>query len=712
MKVVPDSGPAPLIGGTDVPVNIGISADPEDQQMILNVLTNTLYTDKVTAVLREYGCNAFDANVEAGRGHQPIEVRLPNRLDPTVAIRDFGYGMTEQQILQVFIMLGRSTKRNSNAYTGMLGIGSKAGFAYGDLFVVTSYCNGTKTVYNCFRDRDCPKLAKMDEGPTDSPDGIEVKVPVRSGDMLEFVTKAERVFRYFKVRPIIQGAKFDWQAIDKAEFEGKGWRYTGSGQSVAVMGNVGYDLNANAMGGVAPRINTLLQLGVELYFDIGDLEVAANREGLQYRDHTKKSINARLDEMATEITKVFTNRIALAPTLWDAHRMYGDNFEKMGSNQYGVRTLKEVINNHIIWNGIKITTGRFDIRNKEALPGVRMKEVSKSTYYAKKYQLSDNPEYVYASEKTQLCINDLDSKANNSPSRYGGFFEHDTKGMERLVIFTFDDDKVQKKYWKARGLDGAPTINLSTVPLATVHASSSSSPSAHRSKHSAKVFRLVSKPPTKPAYNDAPRSAWWETDSVDLKDDEGVYVKLTKFFVVTPKGNREAYPENFFTLMQPFIKAKLLDKPIYGFKPDRLPKLGPKWELLENYLEHRLAVIMVNAQQEFADFVAAMRYVQLIDYDHVKLFPNGSLMRKLLTEHSRMHKASGAIELMQYLERGSAKEWLAMPTLPTPTVDLADLESQALAAYPLIKHINRDALSHATKAFVTATADYVKMVGK
>jgi HSP90 family molecular chaperone len=142
-------------------IDIELSTNSEDQLMIMNILSATLYTDKVSAVLREYGCNAADANVEAGRGDVPIEVTLPTRLSPNVVIRDFGDGMTLDQVRGTFSKPGSSTKRHSNEITGMMGIGSKVGFAYGDSFLVTSYTRGTKAVYNCYRENGALKIAIM-----------------------------------------------------------------------------------------------------------------------------------------------------------------------------------------------------------------------------------------------------------------------------------------------------------------------------------------------------------------------------------------------------------------------------------------------------------------------------------------------------------------------------------------------------------------------
>jgi len=692
MKVVSE-GTASLLGGTDAPINMGISTDPEDQLMILNVLSNSLYTDKVAAVLREYGCNGFDANVEAGRGHQPIEIRLPNRLDPTLAIRDFGYGMSEAQILNVFCRLGRSTKRQSNTFTGMLGIGSKAGFAYGDSFVVTSFNGGSKTVYNCFRDQGAPRLAKMHEEPSDSPDGIEVKVPIRVGDFQEFITKAERIYRYFKVRPIIHGVSgWTWAERGVAEFSGTGWRYTGVGSSVAIMGNVGYTLTEAALPqSVDARLRTLINLGVELDFEIGDLEIAANREGLQYKEHTIKSIVARLTIVADEVTKVFTDRIATAPSLWDAHRMYGDNFEKMGQSQYGMRTLKEVVNKGITWQGKKITTGRFALLPSQwvgvTMPGVHIVEYHKDRYYASRTQKRDNPGDTYASEKTQLCFNDLASQTN-SPSRVKGFFETKTT-FERLVTFTFENDTAKKKYIRLVQLDGAPTINLSSVPPSIIVSTSSGSsgPSEHRAKHSAKVFELAA---ARPVQGSSVRSKWWEKTEVDLENDSGIYVKIHKFSALLADGPIE--PTQFWNDSRALIKAGIITGKIVGLKQAMVDKIGKGWVSLEDHIKANLDQWVTANKQTVADADGALAHKEWIPKKWARHFSPKSAMHRYLRAFELMvENGKKTSDMVDSIRRGynCLLKKSVLDKLPSPTHDLDKLSKEALNTYTLLAILNK-----------------------
>lgn len=679
--------------------------------MILNVLTDSLYTDKEAAVLREYACNAADANVEAGHSEKPIDVRLPNRLDPTLSIRDYGFGMSPDQIQTVFCKLGRSTKRGSNEFTGMLGIGSKAGFAYGDSFLVTSFTNKRKAVYNAYRDQGMPKLAKMMEDTTDQPDGIEVKVPIRQADMHNFITKAERIFRYFRVRPNITGANVVFD--DRAEqYAGTGWRYVGNGISVAIMGNVGYTLNAAAMGltqgayGSISREETLIGLGIELDFEIGELEIAANREGLQYRDATKKAISARLKTAIDEIGGIFTDKIASAASLWEARRYYHDNFEALDT--YNRYNLKRVVDGKIMWKNHVITTGRMNIECVK-YDDVAVTKVSRrgdtSSSGAVRLSMHPGASEVQASEKTALVINDLPTK-KLSPARMRGHF-HTNSDCKDIVVFTFHSEKSQKEFWKEKHLTDAPTIDMSSITPLHFSTAIGGGPSAHKSKHSAKVFVLDETQGQSRPY--AARSLWWKTESVDLKKDGGVYVRIEGFKVRKPAPENvfTEEPDTFLIGVKHLRKAGLITGPVYGFKPDRIDKLGPKWVPLEADIKKQMDKLV--AKDRFAvqvsDYLAFWQYTRLIDEDHWKLFPNGTPIRRLLEEAYRMRHPTQQT-LLELVNSKNAEPWLVKPDLPSASFDLDAQEKIVLQQYKMLNYIDRNPGPDVVKEIVS----YVKLV--
>ena len=63
------------------------------------------------------------------------------------SVRDYGPGLSHDDMFRVFTRYGRSTKRDSNEVVGMLGIGSKSGFAYADTFTVVSRHGGRVRTY-------------------------------------------------------------------------------------------------------------------------------------------------------------------------------------------------------------------------------------------------------------------------------------------------------------------------------------------------------------------------------------------------------------------------------------------------------------------------------------------------------------------------------------------------------------------------------------
>lgn len=66
------------------------------------ILRDSLYSDKILAPIREYSTNAMDAHVESGQPKRPILVKLPNLILPVFSVRDYGLGMSEERIWQVF----------------------------------------------------------------------------------------------------------------------------------------------------------------------------------------------------------------------------------------------------------------------------------------------------------------------------------------------------------------------------------------------------------------------------------------------------------------------------------------------------------------------------------------------------------------------------------------------------------------------------------
>src|SRR5277367_5589703 len=130
----------------------------EFNKTMFKTLSSTTYSDPIRAVIRELACNSSDAHQMAGTQNKRFEIHLPTTHEPEFIIRDFGTGMDDQEINDLFTMYGGSNKRNSNDVIGALGIGSKSPYAYTQMYNVTTTKNGVTRTYVCHVENGMPRL--------------------------------------------------------------------------------------------------------------------------------------------------------------------------------------------------------------------------------------------------------------------------------------------------------------------------------------------------------------------------------------------------------------------------------------------------------------------------------------------------------------------------------------------------------------------------
>ena len=383
---------------------------------VLGILRDQLYSDKVGAVIREYSCNAYDAQVEAGCADRPIEVTLPTQLKLEFKVRDFGPALNEDDIQNVYAFYGESTKRNSNDVTGMLGIGSKSAFAYGDNFVINSYIDGIKHVYNAFIDpSQVGQISKLGEEATEEENGIEIVVPVRFEDVDEFWNKSKNLFKWFKVRPELKNGEHDYKDYD-VMFEGNGRSYLNNpdanryytGDAIIVMGNIGYPLDRKKLNmsqaeedeGLGQFISDSLVLDMA----IGDVEIAASRENLQYTDYTRKNIISKLRLVKEEMTATIEKEFDGAKTMFAAKQLWGSVFDTT-SRLY---TLRNVLKDKLEWNGEVIDGNDISVHKLNVYGEPEKVELHgfKKGYRSSKFKI-DTENFISCYKNTVVIENDL-----------------------------------------------------------------------------------------------------------------------------------------------------------------------------------------------------------------------------------------------------------------------------------------------------------------
>lgn len=266
-----------------------------------NILSSGLYANKIKAIIRELSCNAVDSHTAAGKSDTPFDVHLPNQLDPTFRIRDYGTGLTHEQVINIYTTYFESTKTESNQFIGALGLGSKSPFSYTDNFTVTAIRDGRRNVYSAFINGEgVPSIALMHDEDTAEPNGVEIQFAVTDRyDFDKFRSEARDVYTYFRLRPVVSGGEQEFvfrdvQYKEKNIIPGVHYLDGGRSSSRAVMGNIAYPIDVPNAETNLGDLRRLLGCGLEMHFDIGELDFQASREGLSYIPSTIDAIKNKL----------------------------------------------------------------------------------------------------------------------------------------------------------------------------------------------------------------------------------------------------------------------------------------------------------------------------------------------------------------------------------------------------------------------------------
>ncbi len=286
-----------------------------------SILSSGLYANKIRAIIRELSCNAVDSHTAAGKADTPFDVHLPNSLDPTFRIRDYGTGLTHEQVTNIYTTYFESTKTSSNEFIGALGLGSKSPFSYTDNFTVVAIRDGMKGVYTAFINNEgVPSIALMSQEVTDEPSGVEIKFAVNERwDFDKFRQEARNVYKYFALRPVVDGTDFRFEdpVYESKDIVPGIHAYANTRNSFAIMGNIAYPIDVPNAETVLGELRGLLNCGLEIHFNIGELDFQASREGLSYVPQTIESIKQKLEALNAQLSVRIAEEADAIKNLWD-----------------------------------------------------------------------------------------------------------------------------------------------------------------------------------------------------------------------------------------------------------------------------------------------------------------------------------------------------------------------------------------------------------
>lgn len=697
---------APVTSGTSREATFGLSE--EGLAVVLDILRNQLYADKKLAVVREISCNAYDAMQEVGKGDRPFEVTLPTAEEPIFRVRDFGRGLSSQEIVEIFVQYGASTKRQSNAFIGQKGIGAKCPFAYGDSFMVISYQGGSQKTYTAYLDPSfVGKMALLSELETTEEDGLEVIVPIKENDINDFCTKAIDFFRYWKVRPtfkgvdpafpplktVFQGANEDWFVPDSREV------YTDKTPKV-IMGNVPYRITCSYLDwtGRFSELRSLLSAGVHIYVNIGQVEVSAGREDLQYTPATQQVIFERLEAIHAELATAIQGKIDGCQTMYQVKLMHCDLFD-LASPFYPFRTLFQT---KLSFRGEPVNsdfwTAPDSIGVKRFRTAMRRDKVGCETIR----RIEAKQDYLYV-------VNDLGSEVA-LVGRLAPLLERHVQnvlGKHYDTVYLLQCSPTDPAFidFQTKNHFDAPICLLSKLPkmkLCEIYPSDKTKRlQSTQPKYTAKVFRLADGAST--ADKDDAIDGWEVADDITpamLATQEGVFVPLVRFLFSYdyPFSSCDYSPRDMFRLLTTLEELDIeVPDNLFAIKLAELDKRRPaKMVSLRVFLKEAFKKRIAHA--DFQAYHAACVINQDLRraFSHwnynldalLKLAPYNTTLAKLLSECKKCTQEIYGQDAMAYLRQESIEMGLLDRR---PSLDAGAL-SQRLIAFikkipPLVTYL-------------------------
>lgn len=512
----------------------------QDSAKIFSILRSNIYSDKMLAVVREYSTNGWDGHILAGTPDRPLKITLPTLLAPVFKVRDFGVGMSEETVLNVYTSYGTSTKDSSNDFNGTFGLGSKSAFAYGNSFDIISFFNGTKTMYTAYLDEsNIGKIRRVYSEPTTEHNGIEINVTIRTVDVSKFRETACNFYKYFTPTPVFINSddSFDSAVNSVNELKvitsGNGWKaiegqagyYGNRSTHMVIMGNVAYPLNI----GVLPTDRSAFSILTEGRYSnnlfiveapIGELSITASRESLEYDKRTINWLDSKFNSICDELAKNLQSLVdSQDNSVWNVAKIYNNfNFSKAVMNRV---KLPAHISSYLYGDKISLNGG-----NINAIKTKYNASFNEYSYFNTARLKSYKTTNIYPNDRIVLCVNVKGAvKEKDINAHIRGVQNAFRSSVKDATVIRIDvpavnnaDDLRNSDIFK-----GATIVNIQDYPAvrySTNRGNVMSDKGKERAK--AKVFEFLGTDYTAKQDN-------WDVSDVDIANGNGVYVLINKY---------------------------------------------------------------------------------------------------------------------------------------------------------------------------------------
>lgn len=189
--------------------------------LTFRTLVSGIYNNKFSSVIREISTNARDSHISANN-FNPFNITLQCDSEGqcySISIKDYGTGLSTEEVKKYLCTLNSSSKRDSNSQIGYLGIGSKSPFAITDAYSYISYKDGEKTVLNLYQyENQTPHFDVNSESyePSTELNSVECIIPlIEAVPIRDAVASIINQLALFDIKPLVTIIKDDEDLVQQ-----------------------------------------------------------------------------------------------------------------------------------------------------------------------------------------------------------------------------------------------------------------------------------------------------------------------------------------------------------------------------------------------------------------------------------------------------------------------------------------------------------------
>lgn len=276
------------------------------------ILSSSLYSDAITAIVREICANAVDSHKAAKKDKKPFKIQSPNGFDPQFKVRDFGTGMTDEFVMNRLNTYFESTKTDNDDEIGGFGLGIKSVFSYATSFIISCFTGKVRRVYSYQIGRaGMPEISLLAQTPSKEPKGVEISIPVKSQDYMAFQNAIIRNLLFYKTYPEIVGfSPVDATQLTKLAGDNRWSIYKVNNEilksgTYVEMGGVVYPVSS--IEAVNDKVSNQTRNIVIYHVNIGDVDVTPSREAMKATDKTIAAIKNIADHSVSNAEQLIVD---------------------------------------------------------------------------------------------------------------------------------------------------------------------------------------------------------------------------------------------------------------------------------------------------------------------------------------------------------------------------------------------------------------------